>query len=975
MRVFVLPAADTYLRACVSVYILACLCVPVCLCVCVCVYSAYDRKKYVWKMLYIYMLGYDVDFGHMEAVGLISAEKYAEKQVGYVVTTVLLNEDHEFLRLVINTMRNDIISNDETFQCLALTAVANLGGKEFAEAMSSDVQKLLVSTTVRPIVRKKAALCLLRLYRKNPDTLNVEEWAEQMSDLLEERHIGVLTAVMTLLLGLVSSDPLGYETCTARVVKVLERVMKGTDVPKDYTYYAIPSPWLQVKTMRVLHYFDPPEDPSVLATLNNVLATILSKSEAVKSVNKNNAVFAILFEAISLVMHLEANKELMGQAVNLLGSFLGVKEPNIRYLALENMGRLSLIPDMMDAIKTHQDKIVESLKDPDISIRRRALDLLYGMCDSDKAKDIVEELLQYLATADFAIREELTLKIAILSERFAADLQWYIDVMLQLIERAGDFVSDDVWYRIVQIVTNNGPLQPYAVKRVVDVMRSPSVHEMMVKVACYILGEFGHTSPEIPPSEMFSLLHDKFASVSTSTKGLLLSSYVKMLSRPAGQQDAKLQSDVQSIFNRHHAYVDCEIQQRAVEYSILAGGGAMASKVLEGMPAFPERESALLRQVEKAEGDAADVSINAARKQSEAMAASHAATTTTTNGQTNGIATQSIGDMLGAGAAVDAGSDLLGGLAGLDMGAPAARAAPADADPFASPAIASEAAPPPPAAPAAATAAAGFGGGADDFFGAPAAPALAAAQPTGSVDEWHRKLLLNDNGILYEDQYIQVGLKCTYSGSSGTLQVFFGNKHSEQITDVVFDVRGSASGAVRASTSSPVTPTLEPRQQVRAQVDVSCSAGFATADAPQLIFSYSIGALRAAPALKLPVMTTKFLSPVQYDAASFFEKWRSIAAPPQKLQTIIVAAREWSGSDAATVFAGCRMAALQGLDPNPSNVVAAGKAESGAIVLARLEADPNNAAKFRLTVASDDAGMSAGVSDVTMVCMDAKPAA
>ena len=35
-------------------------------------------------MLYIYMLGYDVDFGHMEAVSLISAPKYPEKQVIYL---------------------------------------------------------------------------------------------------------------------------------------------------------------------------------------------------------------------------------------------------------------------------------------------------------------------------------------------------------------------------------------------------------------------------------------------------------------------------------------------------------------------------------------------------------------------------------------------------------------------------------------------------------------------------------------------------------------------------------------------------------------------------------------------------------------------------------------------------------------------------------------------------------------------------
>lgn len=46
--------------------------------------SPYEKKKYVWKMLYIYMLGYDVDFGHMEAVSLISAPKYPEKQVSSV---------------------------------------------------------------------------------------------------------------------------------------------------------------------------------------------------------------------------------------------------------------------------------------------------------------------------------------------------------------------------------------------------------------------------------------------------------------------------------------------------------------------------------------------------------------------------------------------------------------------------------------------------------------------------------------------------------------------------------------------------------------------------------------------------------------------------------------------------------------------------------------------------------------------------
>ncbi|KAG8095829.1 hypothetical protein GUJ93_ZPchr0013g36786 [Zizania palustris] len=127
-------------------------------------------------MLYIYMLGYDVDFGHMETVSLISAPKYPEKQVGYIVTSCLLNENNDFLRMVINTVRNDIIGRNETFQCLALTMVGNIGGKEFSESLAPDVQKLLISSSCRPVVRKKAALCLLRLYRKNPDVVNIDGW-------------------------------------------------------------------------------------------------------------------------------------------------------------------------------------------------------------------------------------------------------------------------------------------------------------------------------------------------------------------------------------------------------------------------------------------------------------------------------------------------------------------------------------------------------------------------------------------------------------------------------------------------------------------------------------------------------------------------------------------------------------------------------------------------------------------------------
>jgi hypothetical protein len=61
------------------------------------------------------------------------------------------------------------------------------------------------SGTSRPVVRKKAALCLLRLMRKTPadaQLVSADTFAPVMAQLLEERDVGLLLSCVTLLLGI-----------------------------------------------------------------------------------------------------------------------------------------------------------------------------------------------------------------------------------------------------------------------------------------------------------------------------------------------------------------------------------------------------------------------------------------------------------------------------------------------------------------------------------------------------------------------------------------------------------------------------------------------------------------------------------------------------------------------------------------------------------------------------------------------------
>ncbi|GMH12652.1 hypothetical protein Nepgr_014493 [Nepenthes gracilis] len=917
--------------------------------------SPYEKKKYVWKMLYIYMLGYDVDFGHMETVSLISAPKYPEKQVGYIVTSCLLNENHDFLRLAINTVRNDIVGRNETFQCLALTMIGNIGGREFAESLAPDVQRLLMSSSCRPLVRKKAALCLLRLYRKNPDVVNVDGWSDQMAQLLDERDLGVLTSAMSLLVALVSNNHDAYWSCIPKCTRILERLARNQDVPQEYTYYGIPSPWLQVKTMRALQYFPAIEDPNTRRSLFEVLQRILMGTDVVKNVNKNNASHAVLFEALALVMHLDAEKEMMSQCVALLGKFIAVREPNIRYLGLENMARMLMVTDMQDIIKRHQAQIITSLKDPDISIRRRALDLLYGMCDVSNAKDIVEELLQYLSTSDFAMREELSLKVAILAEKFAPDLSWYVDVILQLIDKAGDFVSDDIWFRVVQFVTNNEDLQPYAALKAKEYLDKPAIHETMVKVSAYLLGEFGHLlarRPGCSAKELFSLIHDKLPTVSPPAISILLSSYAKILMHTQ-PPDPELQNQIWAVFRKYESCIDAEIQQRAIEYLALSRKGAALMDILAEMPKFPERQSSLIKKAEDAETDTAEKSAIKLRAQQQTSNALVVTDQQPLNG-TSPVGPLSIVKVPSMSSDMDAGDhgltqsngslsemgqhattpDLLGDLLGpVAIEAPPSASVQSEQNFVSDQEVSSSVV--------------------DVLALAPAEELTSAVQPIGNIAERFQNLCLKDSGVLYEDPYIQIGIKAEWRMHHGRLILFLGNKNTSPLVSVLALILSPAHLKMELSLVPEIIP---PRAQVQCPLEVVNIRP--SRDVAVLDFSYKFATSLVNVKLRLPAVLNKFLQPASVSMEEFFNQWRSLSGPPLKLQEVVRGVRPMTLLEMANLFTNYRLTVLPGLDPNPNNLAACttfcSESTRAMLCLVRIETDPADRSQLRMTIASGD---------------------
>jgi len=111
--------------------------------------------------------------------------------------------------------------------------------------------------------------------------------------------------------------------------------------------------------------FPAPEESHDLNKINEILLEIVNKTEVTKNVNKNNSDHSILFEAINLVIHYKASafEVLRKDVVALLGKFISVKEPNIRYLALETMAKLQSIHLNQQMIKQHLPTVFSSLRD------------------------------------------------------------------------------------------------------------------------------------------------------------------------------------------------------------------------------------------------------------------------------------------------------------------------------------------------------------------------------------------------------------------------------------------------------------------------------------------------------------------------------------------------------------------------------------------------------------------------------------
>jgi AP-2 complex subunit alpha len=401
-------------------------------------------------------------------------------------------------------------SSNEFFQSMALHAIGSIAGSDVAEAVAPVVESLAYTTTTPLAVRKKALACVVTLYRKRPDVFSLEQWPDRLTQLLEAKSLSLVSSALTVLLEFATASPQVFAKCQTPAIAVLHRMTTGK-YEHDYQYYGVPAPWAQIVLMRYLMLYPPSSNEKVLLVfllvfffccvlrrpqnefakaddaLHDIMSSILAtpaahKEKSQRTINHKNSRNCVLFETIRLVIFYDTSDKLLNQTISLLGQMLKARQPNIRYLGLESMSRLVASRDVQQLVREHQQTVIDALKDSDVSIRKRALDLLYGMCDAQTAQQIVRQLLDYLNKAEYEVRSELATKTAILAERYSSNKGWYIDVMLELLSIAGEDVPETMWHRIVRVVLScSEDVQCYAARTCFAALKNPHWNEVLLK--------------------------------------------------------------------------------------------------------------------------------------------------------------------------------------------------------------------------------------------------------------------------------------------------------------------------------------------------------------------------------------------------------------------------------------------------------------------------------------------------------------
>ncbi|KAI1904057.1 hypothetical protein AGOR_G00001760 [Albula goreensis] len=532
-----------------------------------------QMREIMVRAIYCEMLGYEASFSYIHAIKLAQQGSGLEKRVGYLAVSLFLNESHDLLLLLVNTVLKDLQSTNLIEVCMALTVVSQVFPKDMIPAVLPLVEDKL--THSKEIIRRKAVLALYKFYLIAPN--QVQHIHDKFRKALCDKDPGVMTASLHIYFQMIKENPDSFKELTGSLVAILKQVVGGR-LPVEFNYHSVPAPWLQIHLLRMLALLGK-EDQSTSEMMYEVLDESLRRAEI-----NHNITYAILYECVKTVYTIHPKSELLEKAAKCIGKFVLSPKINLKYLGLKALTYV-IQQDPTLALQ-HQMTIIECLDHPDPIIKRETLELLYRITNGQNVSVIVQKMLDFLRQSkDEHTTIDLVGKVAELAEKYAPDNGWFIQTMNTVFSLGGDEMQPEVPNNFLRLLAEgfdsadeDMQLKLYAVDSYLSLLQTDTSHlpQRFLQVISWVLGEFSFLKAGLEPSVVLERLAGLLEQdgVTMETRSWVLSAMCKLCGGAACVGVAG------KVAGRYASSLSTTIRQQALELQVLSQDEALRARVL-----------------------------------------------------------------------------------------------------------------------------------------------------------------------------------------------------------------------------------------------------------------------------------------------------------------------------------------------------------------------------------------------------------
>ena len=533
--------------------------------------NAPHKARNLCKAIYMQMMGYQTSFMQMSCINLLASSDFTEKRIAYSALSLVIDSTSQVLLLATSTIKKDLQNKDSTeIQALALNAIGDVCTPDMCRELGMEVANL-IQNTGDSNVKKRAACAAVVIIKNCPEM--IDSYIDKIPTLLEDRTHSVCLSGIYQVIEMINKKPAIIEKIKkyhSMFVKY-EKSLLSVSYSPEFDVNGITDPFLQAKILEIMQY-TAKDDKDLIDELADLFVSVQSITESSRQTG-----YALQYEIIKTINNLNASSGMKSLSNNILGKFLSSNDYNLKYIALNTLKDVARKD--LSSIQKHRGVILEFLKDNDISLQKRALDLIYLIINKNNLKKITRECLIFLPKAEDEIKFELTKKLQDSIVKYSLSYKWEIDSLIKMVINSKGKIYEDVLSQIINAILKVKDLYIYSAHKafIALKMKKNENNPSLVKLCIYIIGELctyliknntlncKNETVTVNENDVLNLLKEigaKHSSLGNETViEYLLNALVKLLIRIPEKRN-----EIESIIKSYRRSYFSEVQSRALEY-------------------------------------------------------------------------------------------------------------------------------------------------------------------------------------------------------------------------------------------------------------------------------------------------------------------------------------------------------------------------------------------------------------------------